>query len=315
MEVRVEDLLFWRGRRLVLDVPALTIAPGRVTALVGPNGSGKSTFLRLVAGLERPGEGGIYLGGELARHRRPGHRSISYAFQRPVFLGGTVRANLDLALRLRGLSSTQRAVRIDEVASACEITRIIDSDAGRLSGGEAQRANLARALCLRAPLTLLDEPLTGLDSPVRLQLLHELPALLARFATTTIVVTHDRDEAARLADDMVVLMEGRVSAAGDKLAVLRSPPDPATASFLGYTVFDTDAGRVAVAPGALTAGPGDVSFDLAVEAVVDFAGRSEVVGFVAGRRVTVAVHGRIPAVGERIAVSAPHAAVVRWYPE
>lgn len=312
MEVRVENLRFWRDRRLVLDVPALTIAPGRVTALVGPNGSGKSTLLRLVAGLERPGEGAVYIGGDLAGHRRHTNRSIAYAFQQPVFLGGTVRSNLDLALRLRSLPPAQRAARIDDVASACEIARIIDHDARSLSGGEAQRANLARALCLRAPLTLLDEPLTGLDSPVRLQLLHELPGLLARFATTTIVVTHDRDEAARLAGDMVVLMDGRVSAAGDKLAVLRSPPDPATASFLGYTVFETAAGRVAVAPGALSAAPGDVSFDLDVEAVVDFAGRSEVIGFVAGRRVTVAVHGPIPAVGDRIAVSAPHAAVVRW---
>ena len=295
----------------MLDVPGLGLAEGRVTALLGPNGSGKSTLLRLLAGLERPRTGRVLVGGRPAREARA---SVAYAFQEAVFLSGSLRANLDLALRLRGLPAPERRARLAEAATACGVAHLLDRPAGRLSGGEAQRANLARTLSLRAPLTLLDEPLAGFDEPGRGRMLAELPALLRRFAGTTVLVTHDRDEALRLAQDLVLLREGRVRAAGPAREVVAAPPDPETADFLGYTLIPTDAGLAGIAPGGLRAGPGDFTLTLQVEEVVDLVSSVEVVGSARGRRLALPLPPErpLPLPGESIPVSAPAGMVVSF---
>jgi len=311
IDIRCEGLRFLRGRRPVLEIPDLRIAAGRVTALVGPNGSGKSTLLRLISALERPAEGRVLLGGEPASPALA-RRTIAYAFQAPVFVSGTVAANLDLALRLRGVPAAEREQRIREAAAACGIEALLDRNARRLSGGEAQRANLARALALRAPVTLLDEPLSGLDAPGRRQLLRDLPQLLRRFATTTILVTHDRDEALRLADELVVLIDGRVRATGSRADVFGSPPDAATARFLGYTIIPAEGGAaIAIAPRALRPGKGDVTFEMKVDEVIDLGVRCEAWGTIGGVQVSVSIpaSGDVPPVLE---VSAPRVAVRRY---
>ena len=311
MEARLEGVRFAYGERPVLDVPDLRFAEGRVTALLGPNGSGKTTILRLLAGLERPRAGRVLVGGKAAPAARA---SVAYAFQEAVFLSGSLRANLDLALRLRRLPASERRARLAETAAACGVAHLLDRPAGSLSGGEAQRANLARALALRAPLTLLDEPLAGFDERGRERMLAELPALLRRFAGTVALVTHDREEALRLASGLVVLREGRVRAAGPKREVFASPPDPETAAFLGYALIPDGEGLAAVAPGALRPGPGDVTCSLIVEAVADLVTRAEVAGRIGGRRVTVALPpgAPLPAPGERLTVGAPAAMTVRF---
>ena len=311
MEARLEDVQFAYGDRTVLDVPGLRFAEGRVTALLGPNGSGKSTLLRLLAGLERPRSGSVLVGGSPAPAARA---SVAYAFQEAVFLSGSLRANLDLALRLRRLPSRERRSRLDAAATACGVAHLLDRPANRLSGGEAQRANLARALSLRAPLTLLDEPLAGFDERGRGQMLEELPALLRRFAGTTILVTHDRDEALRLAQDLVLLREGRVRAAGPKREVFAAPPDPETAAFLGYTLIPTDAGLAGIAPGGLHPGPDDFTLSLQVEEVVDLVTAVEVIGRIGGERIALnlASGQPVPAPGELVTVGAPANMVVSF---
>jgi ABC-type sugar transport system ATPase subunit len=312
VNVAIEGVVFQRGARTVVDIPGLELGEGRTTALIGPNGAGKSTVLRLIAGLERPLAGRVSVGG-LPGGADPAR--VAYAFQAAAFVSGSVRKNMDLALRLRRLPGDVRAHRIAEAADACGITPLLDRPARRLSGGEAQRANLARALALRAPVTLLDEPLSGLDAPGRRQLLHDLPALLRRFATTTIVVTHDRDEALRLADDLVVLIDGRVRAAGPRAMVFGAPPDAETAAFLGYTLIPGDAGLVAVSPRALRPGRGDFSFEMEVEEVLDYGVRQEAWGTIAGVRVSVRLQpGDLPGSG-RLAVFAPLHAVTRFASE
>lgn len=310
MDIEIRDLVFQRGE-FRLDVPELTFVGGRVTALVGPNGSGKSTLLRLMAGLERQQAGTITLDGA-QRAPRDRQRSLAYAFQEAVFLGGSLRQNLDLALRLRGVAGAERDTRADDAANACGIGALLDRDAARLSGGERQRANLARALCLAAPVTLLDEPMAGLDGPARTALLHDLPGLLSAYAATTVLVTHTRDEALRLGDDMVVMIDGSVRAAGPKREVFLAPPDPATAAFLGYAVVTTDRDTLAIRPGTLAAGAGDCTFDLVVETVVDMATHHEVAGSIGGTAVALPWHGDLPAPGDRVVVSAANDAVVRY---
>ncbi len=311
MNVAAGGLVFRRGRRTVLAIPRLEFASGRVIALLGPNGSGKSTLLRLISGLERPAAGTIsFDGAELRRRERS--QAIAFAFQDPVFIAGTVRENFDLALKLRKLPETERAARISEAAGACGIAALLDRNAHQLSGGEAQRANLARALALRAPLTLLDEPLSGLDAAGRRQLLHALPGLLREFTRTAIVVTHDREEAVRLADDLTVLVGGEVRASGPKATVLRHPPDPETAELLGFTVVESDDGVLAIAPGALRVGDGAAPFVMHVETTTESGSRSEISGWIGAAPVTVVVDGPAPAPGTTLAVSADARDVVRF---
>jgi ABC-type sulfate/molybdate transport systems ATPase subunit len=307
MEVRCEGVRLRRDGRDVLDVPSLVLGGGRTTAVFGPNGAGKTSLLRVVGALERPAAGRVLLDGRPARADRATRMRVAHAFQDAVFLGGTVRANLALGLRLRGIGSAEQEARIAEAAAECGIAALLDRAATRLSGGEAQRANLARALCLRAPLTLLDEPLTGLDPAARARLLGDLPRLLRTFAATTVVVTHDRDEALRLADDLVVLVDGRVRAAGPTAAVAAHPPDVETAALLGWTILPAGDGVVAVPPGALRPdGGGAFRFELTVERTLDLGHAREALGRIGDVAVAVALgpDAAPPTPGARLAVTA-----------
>jgi len=292
--VRVE-----RDGRLVLDIPSLRVHGGRTTAILGPNGSGKTTLLRLIAGLERPSAGKVSIGG--APH-------IAYVFQEEVFLKQSVRDNLELGLHLRGVDKAETRVRVEEAASLLGITHLMDRRADHLSGGEGRRVSLARALCLRAPLVLLDEPLEGLDERTYSRLLDELPHLLSAFDATTLLVTHNRHEALRLAQDLVVLVDGRVHAAGDKRDVASNPRVIEVAEVLGYSVLVVDESRrqVAVPPGALKLGPGQLQFSMVVDNVFDVVDSREIGGRIGDVRVHVALSGtdETPQSGDRVPVHA-----------
>jgi thiamine transport system ATP-binding protein len=305
MDVIVEQLRFERSRRLVLDIPGLAFLAGTTTAVLGPNGSGKTTLLRLIGGLERPTVGAVRVGSRLVDGDPASRLAIAFAFQEAVFVRGSVRRNLDLALRLRQLPQPERDARIAEVARECGIESVLDRSARQLSGGEAQRANLARALALRAPVTLLDEPLAGIDRAARAQLLDDLPRLLATFASTTVLVTHDREEAFRLADHLALLVNGRVRAAGPKSQVYSRPADGETAALLGYTVLPFGAGAIGVPPGGWRLGEGDPAFWLSVDQVVDMGDHRHAVGSVEGVRVDLRlpVDQRAPSSGERIRIT------------
>ncbi|MCC7363321.1 MAG: ABC transporter ATP-binding protein [Dehalococcoidia bacterium] len=311
MDVRFDGVSVRRSGREVLHGATVQFAPGRVTALLGPNGAGKTTMLRLIAGLERATAGQVLIGDTPVRAGTTSPH-VAYAFQSAVFLAGSLANNLELALRFRSVPPAERATRVREAAAATGIAELLGRDARRLSGGEAQRANLARALAMRAPVTLLDEPLSGLDAPGRRQLLHELPALLRAFGTTAIVVTHDRDEALRLADALVVLLDGKVRAQGPRAEVFGSPPNAATARFLGYTLLPGEGGElIGVAPRALRPGPGEVELEMQVDDVLDLGVRAEAWGTVRGVPVSVSLRAGERAEGA-IVVSAARAAVTRF---
>jgi ABC-type sugar transport system ATPase subunit len=312
MDVSVTDLVVTKSGRTVLQIPGLRFPRGSTTAIFGPNGSGKTTLLRAIAGLERLERGEVRVGG-LPAGREPLARGlVGMAFQNAMFLRGSVRRNLDLALRLRKIPPPERRPRLEEAAAECGVASLLERPARGLSGGEAQRVNLARVLALRAPVTLLDEPLAGVDRIARTQLLGELPGVLARFPATTILVTHDREEAFRLADRLVVLIDGQVRAAGIKGFVYAHPPDRATAELLGYTTVALDGQVLAIPPGSLRVGNGPLPFTVEVDRVIDMGNHLHVLGTVGEQRVDFRLPSRVapPEEGSTLRVHAGADAVM-----
>ena len=300
MRVDVRDVRFVRGDRQILDIPALSIRSGRVTAVLGPNGSGKSTLLRLIAGLDHPASGAVRIGDH-------GVADIAYAFQEPVMFRQTVRWNLELGLRFRGMDRGRRLGLVEDAARWLGVSHLLDRRATDLSGGEMRRVALARALALRAPLLLLDEPFAGLDHRTRAQLLAELLAALTHVATTTILVSHDRDEALRLADDLVLLVEGSIVAAAPVTELLANPRSAVAAALLGYSVLESAGQFVAVKPASLQVGAGVLTFVATVEHVREWVGMREASVRIGDDRMSVALPAtaNVPAPGDQLAVHAP----------
>lgn len=308
MDVALEGIRVDRGGRLVLDVPSLRIRSGRTTAILGPNGSGKTTLLRAVAGLERLRAGTIRLDPQPGRPRH----AVAFVFQDQVMLRRSVLENLELGLHLRGVNGPDRTARVWDAARLLGIGDLMSRRADRLSGGEARRVSLARALCLRAPLVLLDEPLAGLDNRAYTRLLGELPTLLSHFRATTLLVTHDRHEALRLADDLVVIVNGRVCAAGDKRSVCASVQTRELAEVLGHTVLVDEGRPTAVPPDGLRLGDGARPFSMVVEGIVDLVDHHEIAGRIGDVLVHVPLppaHG-LPTAGDRLLVHATRSSVL-----
>ena len=294
MEIAIRGLAFERDGRRVLDIPALDLAVGSVTALLGANGAGKTTLLRILAGLEQPTRGDVYLGD--ARSARDRSLTTAMTFQEPVFLRGTVRRNLTLGLSLRGVPGNDVEARLRRAAEDTGIAALLDRPARELSAGESQRVNLARALALDAPVLLLDEPLAGVDRRTRQGLLRDLPRLIRSRGATTLIVTHDREEAFRLADRLAVMVDGRVVRSGAADDVYRNPGTADVAELLGYVVLDLAGERVAVPPDGfrLTSGNG-VEQTMVVSDVVTVAGHRHVVGTVGAVPVELRLRGDDPA--------------------
>jgi molybdate transport system ATP-binding protein len=199
-----------------LDVD-LQVAMHGVTAVFGPSGCGKTTLLRAVAGLDRPSSGFIRVDGSLWQDRErfvpPHRRDIGYVFQEPsLFPHLSVRGNLDYGRRR--LARHVQAPPLDPLLRLLGIERLLDRVPSQLSGGEQQRVAIARALLLRPRLLLLDEPLSALDEPRKLELLAYLAVLQRESEIPMLYVTHSRDEVARLADHLILMQAGRVVAAG-----------------------------------------------------------------------------------------------------
>lgn len=283
MNIVLRDLVFERAGRRVLTIAELDIEPARTTVLLGPNGAGKTSLLRLISGLDGATAGTVHIGGRLVRTAKPPTDLLAYAFQQAVALRGSVRANLELALSLRGVDAQERAKRIRAIAAQLDIDPLLARDANRLSVGEAQRMNLARALSLRAPVTLLDEPFASLDAPSRAQLTDRLPLWLAEAQTTAVVVTHERDEALRIADDLVLLDAGALVASGSVHTLLHEPPNVRAAELLGFLLLEHRGEVIGTPPGALEVGSGDdhsPAFDMQVLRIVNLGARREAIGMI-----------------------------------
>ena len=221
------------GGRTILTLEQLSIAPGETLAILGANGAGKSTLLRIAGGLRGHDRGRVLLHGRPATPRQI--RRVSAAvLQRPLLRRGTARANIETGLRFRRVAADVRRRRVTEWLERLGLEGVADRPAGALSGGEAQRISLARALALTPELLLLDEPFGALDSPTRAELLADLRDILATSSTASLLVTHDPHEAAAVADRVLILHAGGVRQLGPASAVLDHPADSECARVLGF---------------------------------------------------------------------------------
>lgn len=216
----------------VADV-SLTVAPGRVLALVGPSGCGKSTLLRLVAGLLTPSSGSVHLNGEDATRFRAERRRIGYVPQSyALFPHLSVRDNVAYGLAAQKIPRRERRGRVDEVLELTRMTSYADRAPSQLSGGQRQRVALARALATRPRVLLLDEPLSALDPQLRDGMRRDLRGLLAAADCSTIIVTHDQAEALALADEVAVMRDGRLVQCDTVEGIWQRPIDPFVAEFV-----------------------------------------------------------------------------------
>jgi ABC-type Fe3+/spermidine/putrescine transport system ATPase subunit len=214
--LRLNEVTKQYGARRVVDRASLEVAEGEVVALLGPSGCGKTTTLRMIAGLERPDKGEIWIADELVAADGvnlvpPSARGIGFVFQdQALWPHLTVAGNLDFVLASVGVPKPERPERISELLKLVRLDQFATHHPGQLSGGEQQRAAIARALVGRPRLLLLDEPLSSLDTELKADLLKELAALQRLLKVTTLYVTHDKAEAARLAHRIALMHAGRI---------------------------------------------------------------------------------------------------------
>ncbi len=224
------------NKRRVLDVPEIQVYPNKVLALIGPNGSGKTTLLLCLSLLLRPTTGtilyrgqAVQMGASLVNLRR----HFAVAFQEPLLLNTSVVDNVMLGMKLRGIKTNKAKQRAQYWLERFGVASLYKQNARTLSGGEAQRTNLARAFCLQPEILFLDEPFAAVDTPTRQALFGDMINILQETRLTTVMVTHDRNEAQMLSHRVAVLMQGKIVQMGSPKDIFASPDSEDIAKFVG----------------------------------------------------------------------------------
>lgn len=249
--ITLKSLSKFYGDDPALNNLTLTVADGECLVLVGPSGCGKTTTLRLIAGLEEPSEGAVFLDGKVMTGVPPWQRNLSMVLQKPALVPTrTVRENLNFPNRLKhgffARESVKDTAAVLAVAKLLGLASLLDRKPDELSGGQLQRVALGRTFLQRPAARLLDEPLGHLDGPMRVQLRRELHLLQSRFPATMIHVTHDPEEALSLGQRVAVLERGRLQQLDTPANILAQPRHRFVAEF-----FQTRFGPMNFLPGVL----------------------------------------------------------------
>jgi ABC-type sugar transport system ATPase subunit len=219
--------------RAVDDV-SLDVADHEFMVLLGPSGCGKSTLLRMVAGLEEPTSGDIFIGERRVNDVLPKERDVAMVFQSyALYPHKTVQANIEFPLKVRGVSRTERAAQAKVAAASLGLDGLLDRKPGQLSGGQRQRVALARAIVRHPAVFCMDEPLSNLDAKLRGETRAELVELHARLDSTFLYVTHDQVEAMTMGTRIAVMSEGRILQLGTPTEVYDRPATSFVAQFIG----------------------------------------------------------------------------------
>lgn len=232
----IQNLVVRRGDVEVLNISELSIVEGRILALIGPNGAGKSTLLLTMAGLLKPTQGKIYYRGILidnSSSRSAMRRSVSVVFQEPLLLNTSVHKNVALGLKFRHLTGNEIEKRVAESLEYFGITSLAMRSARTLSGGEAKRVSLARAFALKPEVILMDEAFNSLDPPTREALIDDLRHILEETKITAVMALHDREETLRLAQNVAVMVKGKIIQSGTTAQIFNQPESEFVADFVG----------------------------------------------------------------------------------
>ena len=234
MGIRVANVSKRFGSFHAVDDVSVDVDSGSLVALLGPSGSGKSTLLRLIAGLEQADTGRIWITGEEATDRTVQDRQVGFVFQHfALFKHRTVRQNVAFGLELRRWKKEAIKRRVDELLDLVQLKGYGSRFPSQLSGGQRQRVALARALAVQPRVLLLDEPFSALDAKVRKELRAWLRNLHDEMHVTTVIVTHDQEEAMEVADRIVVMNEGRIEQIGTPAEIYDQPASPFVMGFVG----------------------------------------------------------------------------------
>jgi multiple sugar transport system ATP-binding protein len=254
-ELRIENLHKSFGSFKLFEGLSFCIQPLAYVCLLGPSGCGKTTLMRMIAGLDQPDAGHVYIGGNLANDCPPHARDVGLAFQNyALYPHLSVRQNLEFPL-LAPIRRGQYAralidQRVAAIASRLKIEPLLEKAVNQLSGGQQQRVALGRALIRHPRVLLLDEPVTHLDARLRHEMRAELKLLHREMETTTIHVTHDQQEALAVADTIVVIKDGRIEQIGAPLSLYHDPDTAFVAGFLGDPPMSLVAARLIERSGA-----------------------------------------------------------------
>jgi sulfate/thiosulfate transport system ATP-binding protein len=234
MGIAVESVSKRFGDFQAVDRVSLEIESGALVALLGPSGSGKSTLLRLIAGLELPDDGRIWLTGTDATYQSVQERNIGFVFQHyALFKHMTIRQNIAFGLDIRKKNPGTTKKRVDELLELVQLSGLGERYPSQLSGGQRQRVALARALAVEPRVLLLDEPFGALDAKVRKDLRAWLRRLHDEVHVTTVFVTHDQEEAMEVSDKVVVMNKGRIEQSGTPAQIYDHPATAFVMSFIG----------------------------------------------------------------------------------
>jgi len=235
-ELEIKNLRHYYHKKKILDIPYFQVSQGECLVIIGPNGAGKSTLLRIASLLEKPAEGEIFFKGNkvTAQNELVFRRRLVYLLDRPFFFRGKVKDNLLYGLKIRGISKKEQAQRLEEISELFHLQRLLESEPQELSAGEKQRVNLARALIIKPDLILLDEPFSSLDLNLKNEIMADFQAIRKKRAQTTVLVTHNREEAFYLAERLAILMAGEIKQTGSPEEILALPRSMDIASLLGH---------------------------------------------------------------------------------
>src|SRR5690242_19762943 len=236
MSISVNQVSKHFGDFAALDDVSVAVEAGSLTALLGPSGSGKSTLLRVIAGLERPDTGAVLIGERDVTGRAPQDRGVGFVFQHyAAFKHMTVWDNVAFGLKIRKRPKAEIRGRVSELLELVQLEGLARRYPAQLSGGQRQRMGLARALAVDPEVLLLDEPFGALDARVRTELRAWLRRLHDETHTTTVIVTHDQEEAMDVADEVVVMHRGKVEQVAGPRELYDRPANEFVMTFVGQT--------------------------------------------------------------------------------
>jgi sulfate/thiosulfate transport system ATP-binding protein len=234
MSIRVEHLTKRFNSFTAVNDVSFTVESGQLVALLGPSGSGKSTILRMIAGLESPDQGHVYITGDQATHQSVQQRNVGFVFQHyALFKHMTVFENIAFGLRVRGRPRREVKQRVGRLLELVQLQAFAKRYPAQMSGGQRQRVALARALAPEPRVLLLDEPFGALDAQVRVELREWLRKLHEEVHVTSVFVTHDQEEALEVSDVLVILNKGKIEQVGSPREVYEHPASSFVMSFIG----------------------------------------------------------------------------------